>query len=264
VQERFRTTKLSIFGLLILLFGAPCNAQQLDVRLHIVAASRQDAPPVRVAKLILWPDRPLPFNPTVVGVELENLSVKPVVSIELSSETTAPQGCTPHPRWFSVGSGPDANSVFIEPGATIQHWTAVANPDWIVSTTLWLKSRFVHAQVGVARVHFSDGTSWNRWEQQPTGQAFEPALLQADRSQCSEWQWPERLDTAIKKWSDAQAGWLRGVQRVDLFGESASGHAELKSETTASYFYDCTIQLAADVAHCGPPRILEELKQTHN
>jgi hypothetical protein len=255
--------KQSLLAFLVFAVGAPTLEQQVKVHVHTVAAAQQDAP-VRVIAVILWPDRPQPLNPNIVGVVLENVSTTPVVSVELSSETAAPHECSSHRRTFTAASGPDAASVYIEPGTKVQHWTGVANPHVVVSASLWLKSRYLQAQIGVSQVDFSDGTSWKRWEQRTQERGvFDLDLLRADSVKCSAWQWPEELDSAIEKWNDPGSGRLQGIADVRLFSRGHSPNdlrngAERENEETASYFYDCELQLHADAAHCGPPRLLEQ------
>ena len=258
-------TRLFLVALLAFGLSAPGFAQHTDVRVHTVAAVQQDAP-VRVVRLVLWPDHPQPLNPNILGVVLENISAKTVVSVELLSETTAPPGCAVHPRLFGTGSGPDAASVYLEPGTSTQHWTGVASPTWIISRSLWLKSRYLHVQVGIARVDFSDGSSW-RSERE----AIDLGLLHADIPKCSDWQWPEQLDASIGKWNDPQSRRLQSIGRIHLFvppnaanglpADKKRGSSDEDDGETSSYFYDCNLDLHADEATCGPPRFLEEPKQ---
>lgn len=253
--------KSFLFVAIALACGSPAFAQDLKVRVHTVAAANQDSP-VRVLALVLWPEHPESNNPYIIGVVLKNLSTKAVVSVDFTGQAGAPRGCNTQPGHFAVGSGSTAEQeiVYIEPGTTTRHWTGVADPHWAVSTSLWLKSAFIQVQVGIDRVGFSDGTSWTRSDAKP----LDPNPLEADRSECSEWRWPEELTARISHWKDSQTGRLQGIGSVLLHtpGRTSSGLPESANEETPSYFYDCTVELNADQAHCGQPSSQEGPKQT--
>jgi hypothetical protein len=258
-----------LLGLLALISGASVLAQGLTVRIHVVAAAHQDAP-VQVSKLILWPDYPEPHNPTIIGVVLENASKKLVVSVDLTSVTQAPPDCITRPtRRFVIGSNSDPRSLYIEPGTTVQSWTSVAEPNHAVSASLWLTSRFVQVQIGVARVEFADGSYW-QWSESGV---FEAPLRLADNRECSVWQWPDALNSMIAHWNNSQTGRLQGIGNVHLFipgrttagfptdGRATDDEARPNKEA-ASFFYDCSLELNADRASCGPPKLSDETKQT--
>jgi hypothetical protein len=265
-------TKIPSAVLLVLAFGAPASAQHIQVRVHTLAAARQDAP-VRVIRLVLWPDRAQPFNPNIVSVVLQNDSTKRVASIDLASETAAPEGCVPHPhrQSFSTGSGP--YPVDVAPGEEVQVLTGVAAPTHAVSTSLWVKSRYVQVQVGVARVDFVDGSSWKRWEQQKEkheGPIFDLSQLQFDSYNCTTWRWSERLDPLILEWNDPRSLRLRTISWAAQTPPGSPALPEAgawqnrSGQTEAgmpSYYYDCDLDLSADAARCGSPRTSEETRQ---
>jgi hypothetical protein len=59
--------------------GIPSFAQDLALRVHVVAATVQDSP-VRVVQLILWPNPPDSRSSITIGVVVHNFSDKRVVS----------------------------------------------------------------------------------------------------------------------------------------------------------------------------------------
>ena len=151
-----------LFLLLTLILGISrvSFAQEVTLRIHTVAATGQDSP-VRVVQLILWPNPPDSYSPTVIGVMVHNFSDKKVVSVRVVYWLRAPSGCAAQSASFSGGTGGAGGpeSLYLEPGAEARLWAFPADPPIAVSTGVWVRSAFVQVQIGVGAVDFFDGTS---------------------------------------------------------------------------------------------------------
>jgi hypothetical protein len=251
--------RLFLLLALILSISRISFAQEVTLRIHTIAATGQDSP-VRVVQLILWPNPPDSYSPAVIGVMVHNFSAKKVVSARVVYWLRAPSGCAAQSASFSGGTG-GHESVYLEPGAEARLWAFPANPNFAVSTGVWVRSAFVQVQIGIGAVDFADGTSWRL----TNNKALDPGQLASDSENCRDWAWPQNLDSAsMGQWNDP-GNHLRGIGRLQLYrlprrttatpSPDSPEWATRENIPTDSYYYDCTVELDARRGFCGRPQM---------
>ena len=251
--------RLFLLLALILSISRISFAQEVTLRIHTIAATGQDSP-VRVVQLILWPNPPDSYSPAVIGVMVHNFSAKKVVSVHVEYWLRAPSGCAAQSASFSGGTG-GHESVYLEPGAEARLWAFPANPNFAVSTGVWVRSAFVQVQIGIGAVDFADGTSWRL----TNNKALDPGQLASDSENCRDWAWPQNLDSAsMGQWNDP-GNHLRGIGRLQLYrlprrttatpSPDSPEWATRENIPTDSYYYDCTVELDARRGFCGRPQM---------
>jgi len=110
---------------------------------------------------------------------VHNFSAKKVVSARVVYWLRAPSGCAAQSASFSGGTG-DLESVYLEPGSEARLWAFPANPNFAVSTGVWVRSALVQVQIGIGAVDFADGTSWRLTD----NKALDPGQLASDSENC--------------------------------------------------------------------------------
>lgn len=171
--------RLGILGFLLspLVIGTfPSVASAPEVGFSFYAPIQKDSP-VHIVGLRY-------DDPTVV-IDLENISDVLVDGVGIFAVAIAPRGCGVEPRKTLGVADTQVRPVRIGPRGTGEASgnDSTLDSGGLVFSARYLKAAYLHVQVGVAEVDFSDGTKW-RPQIEPGQTLFDASLLAADDGKC--------------------------------------------------------------------------------
>jgi hypothetical protein len=121
-----------------------------------------------------------------IEIDLENATDVPVDGIGIFAVAIAPRGCGAEPRKTLGVADTQVRPVRIGPRGTGEasgNDSTLDSGGLIFSAARLLEAAYLHVQVGVAEVDFSDGTKW-RPQIEPGQTLLDASLLAADDGKC--------------------------------------------------------------------------------